>query len=64
MHFNLTITIGDILSTLILGGLVHILSFMRRMELLIYQHELMWRDYKATHGIDDLKRQKTAKAGI
>lgn len=53
MNFNLTLTIGDFLSAFILGGLIHIVLYLRRMELIIYQHGIMWEEFKRTHGLSD-----------
>lgn len=50
MHFNFTVNVGDIIGTLILGGMIHIVWYLRRFERLVMQHELMWQDFTMRRG--------------
>lgn len=54
MHFQWTFTIGDIFSTGIFAGIIHIVLYLRRLDIVLFQHQLMWNDFKITHNLNGI----------
>lgn len=52
MMFTWSISLGNILTILsILGIGIKSLMALRRLDRLIWEHELMWREYASTHSL-------------